>query len=192
VWLIISLILVALLALFSSLFALAVTRVPVVRTPADFLSEIAKACDASEDTLIVDAGCGDARTLVTLCESSGARGRGYELNGPVRLAGALRVLLSAGRRRIKLYWRDFYRCDLEDVDVVYCFLMPGVMTRVGVKCAEEMRPGARLISYLWKVPGWQPAQELFLGARLDPLYVYEIPPVLEKDQETADPTGSKT
>lgn len=176
-WLLVVIVIVVVfLALLSSLYALAVTGVPVVRTPAEFLSEIASEVGGGQDTTIVDAGCGDARTLLSLCAAAGARGRGYELNGPVWLAGLLRVLFSGGGGRVKVYWKDFFRCELEDVDVVYCHLMPAVMARVGVKCAEEMRAGARLLSYLWEVPGWIPRKTIKLGRRQDPLFVYEIPP----------------
>ena len=174
--LVVILIVVVFLALLSSLYALAVTGVPVVRTPAEFLPEIAEEIGGGKGTTIVDAGCGDARTLLAFCAAAGVNGRGYELNGPVWLAGLIRVLFSGRGGRVRVYWRDFFRCELEDVDVVYCHLMPAVMARIGVKCAEEMRAGTRLLSYLWEVPGWTPLKTIKLGRREDPLFVYEIPP----------------
>lgn len=174
--LVVILIMVIFLALLSSLYALVVTGVPVVRTPAEFLFEIAAEVGGDKGTTIVDAGCGDARTLLAFCTVAGARGRGYELNGPVWLAGLARVLFSGKAGRVKVYWKDFFRCELEDVDVVYCHLMPAVMARIGAKCSEEMRAGTRLLSYLWEVPGWTPLKIVKLGLREDPLFVYEIPP----------------
>ena len=67
--------------------------------------------------------------------------------------------------------------ELEGAAGVYCFLMPHVMQRIGRKCAEEMRPGTLLVSYLWEVPGWAPLSVVKLGLREDPLFVYKIPPV---------------
>ena len=97
------------------------------------------------------------------------------VTGPVWLAGLARVLFSGRCRRVKVFWGDFFRCELEDADVVYCHLMPAVMGRIGAKCREEMRPGSRVLSYLWEVPGWTPVKILKLGRREDPLFVYEIP-----------------
>jgi hypothetical protein len=185
VWLVVVVfILVVFLALVSSLYALAVTGVPVVRTPAEFLDEISAEVGAGKEQKVVDAGCGDARTLLALCAGEGSIGRGYELNGPIWLFGRMRVLFSFRSRRIKVYWRDFFRCELEDVDVVYCHLMPAVMGRVGVKCAQEMRAGTRLFSYLWEVPGWTPSRILKLGRREDPLFVYDIPPGCQENDQT--------
>ena len=179
--LVVILIVVAFLALLSSLYALAVTGVPVVRTPAEFLPEIAAEIGAGRETIIVDAGCADARTLLAFCDSTGASGRGYELNGPVWLAALARVLFSGRAGRVKVLWKDFFRCELEDVDVVFCHLMPAAMPRIGAKCAEEMRAGTRLLSYLWEVPGWTARKVVKLGPREDPLFVYEIPALCQEN-----------
>jgi len=56
VWFFAVLIVVAFFALLSSIFALAITRVPVVRTPVDFLQEIAGQIGALDSGVIVDAG----------------------------------------------------------------------------------------------------------------------------------------
>jgi hypothetical protein len=169
------LILLVFVALLASLYALASTRVPVVRTPREHLAAISAAAGIRHGTVVVDAGCGDARALLTLCTEAGVTGRGYELNGPVWLYGWFRVLFAGGGRgRVRVRWSNFFRCELEDVDVVYCYLMPGSMQRVARKCSEEMRPGARLVSYLWEVPGWEPVRTLELGPGQDPLYVYEV------------------
>jgi len=196
VWIaVISLIVLAFLLLFSSLIVLALTRVPVVRTPVEHLTQIASASGAGKGQLIVDAGCADGQTLIGLCRLCGASGRGYEMNAPVALAGKLRVLFSGrGHRgqRVKVFLRDFFRCELEYVDVVYCYLMPGVMGRVAKKCAEEMRPGACLVSYLWEVPARIPEKTLLLGPRADPLYVYRMPVKSSQQADLfADKLGEK-
>lgn len=171
----VSLIVLAFSMLLWSLIVLGLTRVPVVRTPLDHLAEIATACGADGGELIIDAGCADGRTLIGLCRLCGARGRGYEMNLPVAVAGKLRAVFSGRGLTLKIKLGDFFRCELEDADVVYCYLMPGLMKRVADKCAEEMRPGCRLVSYMWNVPDRTPEKTLWLGPRRDPLYVYRMP-----------------
>jgi hypothetical protein len=174
IWLIVALFGVVFVALLSSFFALAITRVPVLRTPASLLPAIGDALKLREGQVLVDAGCADGRTLLSLCKTSRARGRGYELNGPVWLWANVRVLLSGLAGRVRIVWKDFYRSELEDVDVVYCYLMPAVMERVAVKCATEMVPAARLASFLWAVPGCEAHEILPLGRAGDPLYIYLV------------------
>ncbi len=190
-WLVVGLFAVVFLAFLSSFFALAVTRVPVLRTPAELLDGIRDALQMRDDQVLVDAGCADARTLVALCRGSRVRGRGYELNGPVWLAARLRVLLTGNAGRIRIAWKDFFRTELEDVDVVYCYLMPGVMERVAGKCEREMRPGGRLVSFLWSVPGWRPVETLRLGRLSDPVYIYRVPPLEGVSDQSQENDRSK-
>jgi hypothetical protein len=175
--------------LVSSLYALAVTRVPVLRTPRALLAELHQALAPRPGQLVVDAGAADGQALAALCAAPGVRGRGYELNGPVWLWGSLRLLVSGRAGRVRLRWADFRRAELEQADLVYAFLMPAAMSAVGKKCLEELRPGARLASYLWSVPGWTPSRVIPLGRRGDPLYVYEFPLAPCADQ--AVDTGQK-
>ena len=174
-WLVIGLFGVAFLAFGSSVYALAATRVPVLRTPAELLPIIREGLKLAEGQVLVDAGCADGRTLVALCRGAGLRGRGYELNGPMWLVACVRVLLAGQAGRIRIAWKDFMRCELEDVDLVFCYLMPGAMRAVADKCAEEMAPGSRLVSFLWAVPGWEPDEVLRVGRLADPVYIYRLP-----------------
>lgn len=174
-WTVIGLFAIAFLAFGSSVYALAVTRVPVLRTPADLLPAIREGLGLIDGQVVVDAGCGDGRALVALCRGTKVRGRGYELSGPMWLVAWARVLLTGGAGRIRIAWKDFLRSELEDVDVVYCFLMPGAMQQVADKCAEEMAPGGRLVSFLWAVPDWEPAEVLPVGRLRDPVYIYRLP-----------------
>jgi len=177
------------LGLASSLYALAVTRVPVLRTPRALLEELRLALAPGAGQLVVDAGAADGRTLAALCAAPGVRGLGFELNGPVWLWGSLRLLFAGRAGRVRLAWADFRRAELEQVDLVYAFLMPAAMAEVWRKCLEELRPGARLASYLWEVPGLAPTRIVPLGRRGDPLYVYEVPS--EGAAQQAAPTGRK-
>ncbi|MBN2496712.1 MAG: hypothetical protein JXR96_19130 [Deltaproteobacteria bacterium] len=178
---------VAILGLFSSLFALVVTRVPVLRTPVEHLPAIAGELGALEGRRLVDAGCADARTLVQLCRLTGAQGVGYELNGPVALVAALRLLLTSGTGRTRVRWADYRRSDFEDVDAVYCFLMPSAMRTLADKCSEEMRVGGLLVSFMWPVPDREPLRTVQLGPRADPLFVYAVESLRS---EQAERTGS--
>jgi hypothetical protein len=175
--------------LVSSLFALTVTRVPVLRTPGALLDGLGAALAPRPGQLVVDVGAADGRALMALCAAPGVRGRGYELNGPVWLWGSLRLLLCGRAGRVRLRWADYRRAELEQADLVYAFLMPAAMPALGRKCLEELRPGARLASFLWPVPGWTPAQVIPLGRRGDPLYVYVIPP--PSADEKPVPMGQK-
>ncbi len=191
-WLILSLFGLAFLGFGSSVFALAVTRVPVLRTPIGVLREIRRAIGLQAGQVLVDAGCADGRALRVLCDRPGVRGRGYELNGPAWLAARLRIGFGPARRRLRIHWRDFHRSELEDADVVYCYLMPAAMERVARKCAREMPAGGRLVSYLWEVPGWRPGAVLAVGPLRDRVFIYDVHECGEPGLDPAAPDDDES
>jgi len=56
----------------------------------------------------------------------------------------------------KILYRDLWKYDLSDADVIYFFLMPSKMNRLRKKFEKELKPGARVISYVWPIEGWTP------------------------------------
>ncbi len=105
-----------------------------------------------KDELVVDLGAGDGRFLITAARRYGARGIGYELSFMMYLIALLRVTASGVGSRVKIRYGDFYRASLSDADVVCCFLTPYAMKRLEKKFGDECRPGARVVSYAFKLP----------------------------------------
>ncbi len=174
-----------LLVLLFSMFALSTTGVPVVRTPPEHIHELATLLDPMPEGLIIDVGCADGRNLATLCQATGAKGLGYELNAVIWLWAWLRARLLSGGPALSIRWADYRRADLEHTDLVYAFLMPSAMRLLGDKCKEEMAPGSRLVSFMWEVPDWRPVKKIELGSRKDPLFFYEVGQGHEKSEEEA-------
>ena len=173
-WLVVSIIALVFGGLVSSLFSLLSTGVPVLRTAPHLIADIKKAIGLREGQVLADLGCADARTLISLLDNQMARGRGYELNGPIWLAALVRVLWSTNRSSVSVHWRDFFRADLDDVDHAFCYLMPGLMRRVYQKCQEEMPEGSFLYSLFWPVPDCEPFRCVTLDSSGDSLYIYRI------------------
>ena len=76
---------------------------------------------------------------------------------------------------------NFLKVDLSGADTVFCYLLPGLMARLKEKLEKELKPGARVISYAFKMPGWTPTQRLALNKRNIPAYVY-----IKKDKEGSE------
>lgn len=51
---------------------------------------------------------------------------------------------------------SLWDCDLARYEVVFAFLSPAVMAKLGEKVRREMRPGSLFISSSFPVPDWQP------------------------------------
>ncbi len=95
-----------------------------------------------------DLGCGDGR-LVRAAADAGAIATGFECSLLPYVLAKLRV-----GRRGSVRYNDFWNVNLSDADVVYCFLMPKVYTKLKAKIELECRSGTRIILYVWPMEGW--------------------------------------
>jgi len=96
-----------------------------------------------------DLGCGDGR-IVRAAAEKGAVSTGYELSLPTYL---LAKALSAGTRNASVRYGDFWKADFADTDVVFCFLLKETMRSFEEKIWPQLKPGSRVVSYMFKLPG---------------------------------------
>ncbi|MEQ1849313.1 MAG: SAM-dependent methyltransferase [Candidatus Peribacteraceae bacterium] len=110
---------------------------------------------------IVDLGAGDARFLITAMRLfPECRVLGYEGAWWVWLLGWIRLRLSGGTAL--LLHRDFFSVSLRDADVVCCYLSIPAMKRLLPKLIQELKPGARVVSHAFSLPGIQPTETVRL------------------------------
>ena len=125
------------------------------------------------DQVLVDLGCGDGRVLREAHKRYGVRTVGYEIN-PLAYLNAR--LFSFGLNKIKIRRQNFWKADLSEADVVFCYLYPDVMKRLAAKLAAGLKPGAIVVSSNFSLPGFLPSRVLRLEHNLhsDPMYVYHL------------------
>ena len=123
--------------------------------------------------LLVDIGCGDGRVLRKVRKRYDVRVVGYELN---LLAYLKAKVLCFGLQNTEVKWRDFWKADLSEADVVFCYLFPDVMKDLASKLRSELKPGAVVVSCNFDLPGFIPERILRPGNSLhnSPIYVYRV------------------
>ena len=102
--------------------------------------------------VVYDLGCGDGR-LVMAAAKLGAKAIGLEVSILPFVGAYSRKIFSGSKAKIK--FRDFWLVDLKEADVVYFFLIPRIYEQLKNKLAKELKPGARVIAYVWPIEGWQ-------------------------------------
>jgi len=124
--------------------------------------------------LLVDIGCGDGRVLREAKQRYGIRALGFEVNPLAYILARLRTL---GVEGIEVRWGNFWKVNIRDADVVFCYLFPDVMERLARKLETELRPGTRVISCNFPLPGWRYSEVLYPESSLhgDPIYCYQFP-----------------
>lgn len=95
-----------------------------------------------------DLGCGDAR-LLSAAAKKGAKAIGFEIS-------LLPYLISKFRPGIQVKYQNFWHANLSNADIIYFFLMPKALPKLKQKLEQELKPGTRVISYIFQIPGWKP------------------------------------
>lgn len=108
---------------------------------------------------LVDLGCGDGRFLIEAKRRSPElRCIGYELN-PWDLVRARWNAWRAGIH-LQLHASDFFRVDLSEATMVYCYLLDSLLPRVAKKLEHELPKGAVVIAHAFPFPNWEPSATL--------------------------------
>ena len=98
---------------------------------------------------------------------------GFELSIIPWLYSRLKIaMLAPNNLTFKL--TSFFMADLSDADLVVCYLMPKTMARLSEKLAQELKPGALVLSNSFALPGWQSVDDFVIqDANLSHIYLYE-------------------
>lgn len=145
---------------------------PWWRTNGKVARAMVKLAKISKNDMIYDLGCGDGTLLVTAAKEKGAKGVGVEID-PSRVAIAkLRIFLNSLSGLVIIKRKNLFKEDISQASVVVVYLIPQTLKRLEAKFFKELRPGTRVISYVY------PIDYLSQIARDDrnQITVYTVPP----------------
>jgi SAM-dependent methyltransferase len=128
---------------------------PYFKTPKKAIKEALKLADLKPNQKLYDLGAGDGKALIIAEKEFGVKAVGFEL-APIIYAMARLNLFFHGIKKARLYCKNFYKQNLSDADIVFCFLSIPAMARLEPKFKKELRPGAKIISYSFSIHGWTP------------------------------------
>lgn len=104
---------------------------------------------------IADLGSGDGRILIA-CAKKGARAFGFEIN-PFLVWKAKLNIKKAGVEGLAICrWKSFWEQDFSSFDIVFIYGITHIMKKLEKKLQKELKPGAKVVSFIFSFPGWQP------------------------------------
>jgi SAM-dependent methyltransferase len=123
----------------------------------------------TKDDVVYDLGSGDGRLPILAAQLHGARGVGIEID-PKLVALSWTNARDAGvGDRVTFIEGDLFTADISPATVVMLYLSTSVLRQLEPKLRSELRPGTRIVSHQFWIPGWPPektirvdASELFL------------------------------
>ena len=131
--------------------------VAYIPTPKNIVRQMLLLARLRQGELLYDLGAGDGRILIEGAREFGARCVGVEID-PERIV-RLKERLTATKVEAKIIEGDLMHVDLSDADVVAIYLSDSVNARLAPKLSRELKPGARVISLDYTLPGWRLEKE---------------------------------
>jgi SAM-dependent methyltransferase len=143
------------------------TPLPVVRTMLQMAA-------VGPNDVVYDLGSGDGRVVIMAAEEFGARGVGIEID-PALVERARATATAAGvAGRVQFRVGDMYAADVSEATVVALFLHPEPNLKLRPTLLAQLRPGSRVVSYLWDMGDWKPDEVRNIAFRRR-VYLWRIP-----------------
>lgn len=138
--------------------------VPTHQAKVEKMAELATARPGMKT---LDLGSGDGRIVIAMARA-GALAVGYEVNPILYFWSRHKIKKLGLEARAKIYFKNFWRADFSQFDVITVFGINYIMGRLEQKLAREAKSGTRVISYAFSFPTWKYSQKI--GAIL----IYDI------------------
>jgi cyclopropane fatty-acyl-phospholipid synthase-like methyltransferase len=110
--------------------------------------------DLRQGQVLYDLGSGDG-SLLAEAAARGLKAVGYELNPLLVALSWLKTRRYRGQVKIK--WGNFWKADLAAADGIFVFLIDRFMDDLEAKVKREAKPGLKLVSHAFTMPGRKPA-----------------------------------
>ena len=151
---------------------------PYVSTPARVVDRMLELANLKPGETLYDLGCGDGRVLIAAAEKYKAKAVGVEISPKLVAEAAAKIHKQGLDDQARVIQGDLLDTDLSGADVVTIYLATSLNEKLRPRLEKYLKPGTRVISHDYAVPGWKPAHvERTDDRHAHLLYVYEMPPV---------------
>jgi SAM-dependent methyltransferase len=129
-------------------------RVPYVPSKKRDISYILDLAKLKDGEKVYDLGCGDGRFLFEAEKRANITAVGYEAAPIPFLLSQFFKLIK--RARTKIFMKNFFKTDLKDANVIFCYLGPDIMKKLGEKISAECKKGTRIFSNSFHIENMEP------------------------------------
>jgi len=120
------------------------------------LARIFKLADLKEGQVFYDLGCGDGKIVFFASNNYRVRAIGLEISLPFYLICRFRKLFNR-QADVSFKFKNLFKENLSTADAVYFFGIPATINKkLSAKLKQELKPGAKIISYAFKLNDWTP------------------------------------
>ncbi len=132
-----------------------------IPTPDDMVGKMLAMAKVTPRDFVIDLGSGDGRNVIAAARR-GARALGVEYN-PDLVELSRRNALAAGvAEKATFVQGDMFEADISKATVMILFLITDNLRRLTPRLLS-LRPGTRIVSNTFEIPGWSADQTYKLG-----------------------------
>lgn len=129
---------------------------PFISSPLDAVAMALAVADVNENDIVYDLGCGDGRVAIVSSKHLGARSVCVEIDPDLCVLAEANAWFNGVLEQVRIMCNDFMKVDLSPATVVYTYLYSSINRRLAGKLEREMRPGSRVVTLDFPIPGWVP------------------------------------
>ncbi len=124
-------------------------------TPTKYVCRMLELAGISEDDIVYDLGSGDGRILIAAARVYGARAVGIEADPSRFIYSWLNILVSGQVKRARVKFGNLFKKNISDATIVTLFLFRPANEKLKDKLLRELKPGTRIVSYVWRFEEWE-------------------------------------
>ena len=129
--------------------------------------------------MVYDLGCGEGRVVMMAAQKFHARAVGIELSKDLYERTLNHVKQLGLENQITIVNANALHYDLSPADVVTIYFLTRSNSRLRPIFEQSLRPGTRVVSHDYEIPGWRPASVEKIsvhGGQNHTIYVYDVGP----------------
>lgn len=146
---------------------------PFVPTDMEQVERMLKTANLKPGMKVYDLGSGDGRLVHKAAKQYGAKAVGYEFS-PLVWTWA-KLIAPFWRSSAQIKFANFWKQDLSDADVIFCYLLTHSMNRMKTDLLPQLKPGALIVSHAFRIEGLKPWKKLprLTEKKLGPVWIYK-------------------
>ena len=135
-----------------TIFIFLYTPIPVAR-------EMLSLGELKPGETLFDLGCGKGNLLFIAAEEFNARAIGIEVQSYLVKDLKNKICSPQYENKIRIIEGDLFEQDISSADLITLYLYQSTIEKLRTKLDEELKPGTRVVSLIYKIDGWKPLKE---------------------------------
>ena len=127
-----------------------------VPTPLSVARDMLVFAETTASDVIYDPGSGDGRIPILAAQEFGCHAVGIELDRKLCNYARERTRQYNLTRKVRFEHNDLFAADYRPATVVLLYLLSATTEHLQPLLSSHLRPGARIVSLDFPIPGWEP------------------------------------